>query len=64
MNKDIPVIALQRLPVYLNYLKSMPADRMYVSSGFIAEALEMGRSAGKERPCLYFGYGQTPRRLH
>ena len=42
MNKDIPVIALQRLPVYLNYLKSMPADRMYVSSGLIAEALEMG----------------------
>ncbi len=42
MNKDIPVISLQRLPVYLNYLKSMPSDRIYVSSGHIAEALDMG----------------------
>lgn len=42
MNKEIPVISLQRLPIYLNYLKSLPADRIYVSSGLIAEALEMG----------------------
>lgn len=42
MNKDIPVISLQRLPVYLNYLKSMPSDRIYVSSGHIAESLDMG----------------------
>lgn len=42
MNKDIPVISLQRLPVYLNFLKSLPADRTYVSSGLIAEALGMG----------------------
>lgn len=42
MNKDIPVIALQRLPVYLNYLKSLPAERKFVSSGLIAEALNMG----------------------
>lgn len=42
MNKDIPVISLQRLPIYLNYLKSLPGDRTYVSSGLIAEALEMG----------------------
>lgn len=42
MNKDIPVISLQRLPVYLNYLKSLPSDRKYVSSGLIAEALGMG----------------------
>lgn len=42
MNKDIPVIALQRLPIYLNYLKSLPKERRYVSSGLIAEALDMG----------------------
>ena len=42
MDKDIPVISLQRLPVYLNYLKSLPLDRRYVSSGNIAEALGMG----------------------
>lgn len=42
MNKEIPVISLQRLPVYLNYLKSLPSDRLYISSGAIAEALGMG----------------------
>lgn len=42
MNKDIPVISLQRLPVYLNYLKTLPADRKFVSSGLIAQALGMG----------------------
>ncbi len=42
MNKDIPVISLQRLPVYLNYLKSLPEEKIYVSSGLIAEALGMG----------------------
>ena len=42
MNTEIPVISLQRLPIYLNYLKSLPAERTYVSSGLIAEALCMG----------------------
>lgn len=42
MNKDIPVISLQRLPVYLNYLKSLSGDKKFVSSGLIAEALGMG----------------------
>ena len=42
MNKDIPVISLQRLPVYLNYLKTLPEGRKYISSGNIAEALGMG----------------------
>lgn len=42
MNKDIPVISLQRLPIYLNYLRSLPSDRKYVSSGLIASALDMG----------------------
>ena len=42
MNREIPLITLQRMPVYLNYLKSMPADIKYVSSGHIAEALGFG----------------------
>ena len=42
MNKDIPIISLQRLPIYLNYLKSMPEEVTHVSSGLIAEALDMG----------------------
>ena len=42
MNREIPLITLQRMPVYLNYLKGMPADIKYVSSGHIAEALGFG----------------------
>lgn len=42
MNKDIPVISLQRLPVYLNYLKGLTDGEVYVSSGSIAAALDMG----------------------
>lgn len=42
MNKDIPVISLQRLPVYLNYLKGLPESEKYVSSGGIAAGLGMG----------------------
>lgn len=42
MNTDIPVISLQRLPVYLNYLKSLPKDMKFVSSGLIAKGLDMG----------------------
>lgn len=42
MNKDIPVISLQRLPIYLNYLKTLSSDEHYISSGFIAKALGMG----------------------
>ena len=42
MNKELPLITLQRMPVYLNYLKGMPADAKFVSSGHIAEALGLG----------------------
>ncbi|MBD5585719.1 MAG: redox-sensing transcriptional repressor Rex [Clostridia bacterium] len=41
MKSDIPVTSLQRLPVYLNYLKSLDAEG-YISSGAIARALGMG----------------------
>ncbi len=43
MNKDIPEISLQRLPVYLNYLRSLSdEDGKYISSGAIASALKLG----------------------
>ena len=42
MDKELPLISLQRMPVYLNYLKGMPAGTRFVSSGFIAEALGLG----------------------
>lgn len=42
MTRDIPEISLQRLPVYLNYLKSLPEGDKYISSGAIASALGMG----------------------
>lgn len=43
MTRDIPEISLQRLPVYLNYLKSLSGDEnKYISSGAIAVALGMG----------------------
>lgn len=42
MKSDIPVTCLQRLPVYLNYLKSLSPDEKNISSGAIARALGMG----------------------
>ncbi len=42
MYKEIPLISLQRMPVYLNYLKSIPDSEKFVSSGHIAEALGLG----------------------
>ena len=42
MDKELPLISLQRMPVYLNFLKGMPAGTKFVSSGHIAEALGLG----------------------
>ena len=43
MNKDIPNFSLQRLPVYLNYLRALPKDdNVFISSGAIAKALGYG----------------------
>jgi len=41
MERNIPQISLQRMPLYLNFLKGT-ADRKYVSSRHIAEALGLG----------------------
>lgn len=42
MDEKIPLISLQRMPLYLNYLKGMSANKKYVSSGHIAKALGLG----------------------
>lgn len=42
MKKEIPVICLQRLPIYLNYLKSLQNTEGNISSGAIARALGLG----------------------
>lgn len=42
MKSDIPVTSLQRLPVYLNYLKTLGNGENNISSGAIARALGMG----------------------
>jgi redox-sensing transcriptional repressor len=43
MNKNIPEFSLQRLPIYLNFLRAMPeGTNEYISSGAIAKALDMG----------------------
>ena len=42
MRSDVPITSLQRLPVYLNYLKTLGGGVTYVSSGAIARALGMG----------------------
>lgn len=42
MDKEIPVISLQRLPVYLNYLKSLRGEKPFISSREVADALGMG----------------------
>lgn len=40
--REVPVTSLQRLPVYLNYLKSLDDYDSFISSGAIARALGMG----------------------
>ena len=42
MKREIPLITLQRMPVYLNYLKGMDEGIKFVSSGHIAESLGLG----------------------
>ncbi len=44
MVNEIPLFSLQRLPVYLNYLRALPAEEAnnYISSGSIAKALGLG----------------------
>lgn len=42
MGNSISSATLKRLPTYLNYLKSLPADQITISSSAVAAALNMG----------------------
>lgn len=59
MNKDIPVICLQRFPIYLNYLKSLDNSEGYISSGAIARALGMGEVLVRKDLALTAAQGRT-----
>lgn len=58
MKSDIPVTSLQRLPVYLNYLKSLTSDG-YISSGAIARALGMGEVLVRKDLAFTSAQGRT-----
>ena len=58
MKSDIPVTSLQRLPVYLNYLKSQTSDG-FISSGAIAHALGMGEVLVRKDLAFTSAQGRT-----
>ncbi len=58
MKSDIPVTSLQRLPVYLNYLKSLASDG-FISSGAIARALGMGEVLVRKDLAFTSAQGKT-----
>lgn len=58
MKSDIPVTSLQRLPVYLNYLKSLDSDG-FISSGLIARALGMGEVLVRKDLAFTSAQGRT-----
>lgn len=57
--EEMPDTALQRLPVYLNYLKNSGADREYISSGAIARALGMGEVLVRKDLARTSAHGKT-----
>lgn len=59
MKSDIPVMSLQRLPVYLNYLKSLGDGDGYISSGAIARALGMGEVLVRKDLAFTAAQGRT-----
>lgn len=59
MKGNIPVMSLQRLPVYLNYLKSLGEDEGYISSGAIARALGMGEVLVRKDLAFTSAQGRT-----
>ena len=58
MKSDIPVTSLQRLPVYLNYLKSQTSEG-FISSGAIARALGMGEVLVRKDLAFTSAQGRT-----
>ncbi len=59
MKSTIPVTSLQRLPVYLNYLKSLSGTREFISSGAIAHALNMGEVLVRKDLAFTSAQGRT-----
>lgn len=55
----IPVTSLQRLPIYLNYLKSLGEEDTYISSGAIASALGMGEVLVRKDLAYTPAHGRT-----
>jgi len=59
MKSDIPVTSLQRLPVYLNYLKTLGNGERYISSGAIARALALGEVLVRKDLAFTSAQGRT-----
>ena len=59
MKSDISVASLQRLPVYLNYLKTLDGAESYISSGAIARALNMGEVLVRKDLAFTSAQGRT-----
>ena len=59
MTSTIPLTSLQRLPVYLNYLKSLSGTREFISSGAIAHALNMGEVLVRKDLAFTSAQGRT-----
>lgn len=59
MKSDIPVTSLQRLPIYLNYLKSLSGEQKYISSGAVAHALNMGEVLVRKDLAYTSAHGRT-----
>ncbi|MDE7214762.1 MAG: redox-sensing transcriptional repressor Rex, partial [Clostridia bacterium] len=58
MKSTIPVMSLQRLPVYLNYLKTL-SNQEFISSGAIARALNMGEVLVRKDLAFTSAQGRT-----
>ncbi|MDE6585886.1 MAG: redox-sensing transcriptional repressor Rex [Clostridia bacterium] len=58
-NNEISVASLQRLPVYLNYLKALGGDDGFISSGAIARALNMGEVLVRKDLAFTSAQGRT-----
>lgn len=59
MKSDISVASLQRLPIYLNYLKTLDGGERYISSGAIARALNMGEVLVRKDLAFTSAQGRT-----
>ena len=59
MKNEISEASLQRLPVYLNYLKTLGDGERFISSGAIARALNMGEVLVRKDLAFTSAQGRT-----